>query len=45
MRTAPGAPMQNRSVFITRTVQPWPDLFERAWDGGMNHGQSTSGAG
>ncbi|TMQ05922.1 MAG: hypothetical protein E6J91_39405 [Deltaproteobacteria bacterium] len=43
MPTAPGAPMLGSKVFITRTVDPWPDLFERWWDGEewiwVNHGR------
>ena len=33
MPSAPGAPMLGSKLFITRTRDPWPDLFERFWDG------------
>jgi IgA Peptidase M64 len=43
MPTDPGAPMLNQKLFVTRTVQPWPDLYERWWDGDewiwVNHGR------
>lgn len=35
--------MLDQKVFITRTANPWPDLFERWWDGAewlwVNHGR------
>ena len=43
MPTAPGSAMLNTKLFVTRTAEPWRDLFERFWDGQewlwVNHGR------
>jgi photosystem II stability/assembly factor-like uncharacterized protein len=43
MPTAADSPMLGRKVFITRTTNPFRDLFERFWDGDewiwVNHGR------
>ncbi len=43
MPTAADCPMGDRKLFITRTVNPFRDLFERFWDGEewlwVNHGR------
>jgi IgA Peptidase M64 len=33
MPSAPGAAMLDRKLFITRTAEPWRNLYERWWDG------------
>jgi hypothetical protein len=32
MPTSPDCAMIDQKLFVTRTTQPWPDLFERWWD-------------
>jgi hypothetical protein len=43
MITAPGAAMLDRKLFVSRLDDPFPDLFERLWDGTewiwVNHGR------
>jgi hypothetical protein len=43
MLSAPGAAMLNRKLFVSRLNGPFPDLYERFWDGDewlwVNHGR------
>jgi IgA Peptidase M64 len=43
MLSAPGAAMLNRKLFVSRLDGPFPDLYERFWDGDewlwVNHGR------
>jgi hypothetical protein len=43
MPTAPGSEMLDAKLFVTRTAEPWRNLFERFWDGAewlwLDHGR------
>ena len=43
MITAPGAAMLDGKLFVSRLDDPYPDLYERLWDGvewiWINHGR------